>query len=177
MSEVTDDFLEHFGVRGMKWGKRGSKKPQMYNPSQRQSSSGTVGKPSGNGTKEPRQKMSKEKKIAIAVGIGAVAVIGAALVLKSMNKNMDMPMSSLTTNASTIRGQEVFNRPSGLTLTPSSASNRPAGSGLSLSPSRASTSASPRSMPTSPSLNTLASLINGGPQISFNPSTGAYETR
>lgn len=22
MSEVTDDFLEHYGVRGMKWGKR-----------------------------------------------------------------------------------------------------------------------------------------------------------
>lgn len=26
MSEVTDDFLQHYGVAGMKWGKRGSKK-------------------------------------------------------------------------------------------------------------------------------------------------------
>jgi len=66
--EVGEDFLEHFGKMGMKWGVR-------------KSESGT-----SNVSSEPKQGMSKKKKIAIGVG-GAFLVAGIAATSYMMSTN------------------------------------------------------------------------------------------
>lgn len=96
MSEV-DDFLMHYGVKGMRWGKR------------RSSESG-----------EPRPKMSREKKIAIAVGVTATVAVGAAVAFGILDKKVnggagfafgDLPVQTLTTNKTMMAGKAnlIFN--------------------------------------------------------------------
>jgi flagellar basal body-associated protein FliL len=91
MDEV-DDFLEHYGVKGMKWGKR-------------QSSDG-----------ESKPKMSREKKIAIAVGAAATVAVGAAIVFSMMGnkkdlgfldspKSFEIPVKTLSTNKTMLAGK------------------------------------------------------------------------
>lgn len=94
MSEPVDDFLIHYGVKGMKWGKR---------------QSGDSG--------EPKPKMSREKKIAIAVGAAATIAVGAAIVMgMKSDKKMDLgfldspqpfeiPAKTLTTNKTMLAGK------------------------------------------------------------------------
>jgi hypothetical protein len=90
----VDDFLAHFGVPGMKWGRR------------RSTSSDHAASPKSNfGGAKP--KMSKQKKIAIAAGVGAVVVVGAAIALSVMNKIMDLPAGSLIKHASTAKGSKA----------------------------------------------------------------------
>jgi hypothetical protein len=93
MDEV-DDFLAHYGVKGMKWGRR----------------KGGVDKSSS----EPKPKMSREKKIAIAVGVGATVAVGAAIALSLMDKKVnggagfsfgDTPVQTLTTNRTMMAGK------------------------------------------------------------------------
>jgi hypothetical protein len=99
MDEV-DDFLAHYGVKGMKWGRR----------------KGGVDKSSS----EPKPKMSREKKIAIAVGVGATVAVGAAIALSLMDKKVnggagfsfgDTPVQTLTTNRTMMAGKAnlIFN--------------------------------------------------------------------
>lgn len=91
MDEV-DNFLVHYGVSGMKWGKR------------RSSDSSDSG--------EPKPKMSREKKVAIAVGAAATVAIGAAVVLSMMHDGksgasapMNFPVHTLTTNKTMMAGK------------------------------------------------------------------------
>jgi len=66
--EVGEDFVKHFGKKGMHWGVR-------------KSESGT-----SNISSEPKQGMSKKKKVAIGVG-GAFLVAGIAATAYMMSKN------------------------------------------------------------------------------------------
>lgn len=95
MDEV-DDFLMHYGVKGMKWGKR-------------QTTSG-----------EPKPKMSREKKIAIAAGVAATVAVGAAVAFSLLDKKAndgagfsfgDVPVQTLTTNRTMMAGKAnlIFN--------------------------------------------------------------------
>lgn len=181
MSEQVDDFLVHYGIPGMKWGKRSS------------SSSKNI---SGD-----KPKMSKQKKIAIAVGVGAVVAVGAAVALSAMNKNMDLPIGSLVKHKSTDKGSKAFQAHEkrmasvmdGLRLEAESPLKTRKDldkyrtesrdkllkeAGLTLAP-RSAPHNSPRpSMPSgAPSLNTLSSIINGGPKVTFNSKTGRYDTQ
>ena len=88
MSEHVDDFLEHYGIPGMKWGKKGSKPSKS--------------------TSKP--KMSRKKKVAIAVGVGAVVAIGAAVAIKSVNKNSKLPAASIKNRPEVKKGEQAFNK-------------------------------------------------------------------
>jgi hypothetical protein len=95
VSEEVDNFLEHFGVVGMKWGKHKAQ-------SDDRSSQGS------GGADLPRQKMSRNKKIAIAVGVGATVAIGAAIaisILNSKNQQMELPVHMLHTNKTMLKGK------------------------------------------------------------------------
>jgi hypothetical protein len=86
MSEVlVDDFLAHYGILGMKWGKRRSKSSSV------------------------KPKMSRGKKIAI--GVGVVVAVGSVVALAVISKNSNMPIRSLTLNKKTNSGKDfVVNR-------------------------------------------------------------------
>lgn len=92
MSEPVDDFLMHYGVKGMKWGKRQS----------------------SDESSEPKPKMSREKKIAIAVGVAATVAVGAAIAFGVMDQKAnggagfsfgEMPVQTLTTNKTMMAGK------------------------------------------------------------------------
>lgn len=176
----TDEFLAHYGVPGMKWGKRNAESRERVANEKKSS-------------KEKKPGMSREKKVAIALGIGAVAAIGAAVAVKSMNKNLDLPISSMLNSPAVSIGQSMvenrMSQPSpSLTLRPPapkrpSASldlGRPAGAGRPTpAPTRPT---APRSNPGptslgSTSLGDLSSIINGGPQVTWDSKTGQYVTR
>lgn len=93
----VDDFLAHYGVKGMSWGKRKARD--------------TGGSGGGqNGTAKPKPGMSRKKKIAIGIGIGATVAIGAAVAISVMNnkKANDMAISQIAANVSTMRGKSRF---------------------------------------------------------------------
>ncbi|QFG08684.1 hypothetical protein PBI_INGRID_9 [Arthrobacter phage Ingrid] len=92
MSEPVDDFLMHYGVKGMKWGKR------------------RISDDSG----DPKPKMSREKKVAIAVGVAATVAVGAAIAFGIMDKKAndgagfsfgELPVQTLTTNKTMMAGK------------------------------------------------------------------------
>lgn len=92
MSEPVDDFLMHYGVKGMKWGKRRS----------------------SDDTSEPKPKMSREKKVAIAVGVAATVAVGAAIAFGVMDQKAnggagfsfgELPVQTLTTNKTMMAGK------------------------------------------------------------------------
>lgn len=91
MTVEVNDFLAHYGVPGMKWGKRGKRGAQP-----------------DRGSKETsKPKMSKGKKIAIAVGVGALAA-GAGIAAVSLSKNGKIPMSKLVTRPEFKKGEQAF---------------------------------------------------------------------
>jgi hypothetical protein len=193
MTVEVEDFLAHHGIAGMKWGKHKARSDDR--------SSGTNPKGGGGADDAPKPKMSRNKKIAIAVGVGAVVAIGAAVAISAMNKNMDFPIDSLVKHPSTSTGQQfvakahtvIPKEPTGLVLKPSKSTpsapklpttdgntilgNRLERAGLSPSDLHRKSPPSRPTMPAGPSLNTLSNLINGGPQVVYNPKTGTYETR
>lgn len=98
MTQSTEEFLAHYGVKGMRWGRRRSE----------ESSS------------EPKPKMSREKKIAIAVGVTATVAVGAAVAFGILDKKVndgagfafgDLPVQTLTTNKTMMAGKAnlIFN--------------------------------------------------------------------
>lgn len=92
MSEPVDDFLMHYGVKGMKWGKRRA----------------------SDDSGEPKPKMSREKKVAIAVGVAATVAIGAAVVFGVMDQKAnggagfsfgDLPVQTVTSSKTARAGR------------------------------------------------------------------------
>lgn len=108
MSQEVDEFLEHFGVPGMKWGKHRAK-TMDYNPKGFKPANGPseVKKTDAIPAGSPRPKMSKEKKIAIAIGVGATVAIGAAIAISVLNnkQSMELPIHTLHTNSSAMKGK------------------------------------------------------------------------
>lgn len=185
MSAQSEEFLAHFGVPGMKWGKRKARDDSGGSRSSKSSSSNQ------NGSAPAKKGLSRNQKVAIGVGVGAVAVVGTALVLRSMNKNMKLPVSALRNNPSTATGQSILSTslpkaptPSGTGLSLGSAS-RFAGKTTPAPAARAATSAastarratSNSGFGNSPSLSSLSNIINSAPQIVFDSATGQYVTR
>lgn len=75
IDDEVDEFLEHFGVKGMRWGVRKERS-------------------SGDEVKAPLDKKALAKKV--AVGAGAIAVaVGAAYLASSVAKNSNTTISSL----------------------------------------------------------------------------------
>lgn len=94
MTIEVDDFLMHYGVKGMRWGKRQSS--------------------------EPRTPLTRKQKIAIAVGVGSTVAVGAVIALSIMDKKVndgggfsfgDMPVQTMTTNKTMMSGKAnlIFN--------------------------------------------------------------------
>lgn len=69
IEQEIDGFLEHFGVRGMKWGIRNRRIPSIQNALKNRNRNLT-----------PEQKRTRNKRMAI-VGAGSVALIGATTVV------------------------------------------------------------------------------------------------
>jgi hypothetical protein len=88
LSEQVDDFLMHYGIPGMKWGKRNARSKDQK------------------GESGSKPKMSRKKKVAIAVGVGSVLVVGAAVAVYALNKNMKTPTSALNNHSSTDAGRK-----------------------------------------------------------------------
>lgn len=92
MSEPVDDFLMHYGVKGMKWGKRRA----------------------SDDSGEPKPKMSREKKVAIAVGVAATVAVGAAIAFGIMDQKAnggagfsfgDLPVQTVTSSKTARAGR------------------------------------------------------------------------
>lgn len=80
METSTEEFLAHYGVRGMKWGVK------------RNRSNVEVGSSSSSGSAEaaPKRKMSPETKRKLAIGAGVAAGVGAiALTAVLANKHQE----------------------------------------------------------------------------------------
>lgn len=81
-SDYVDDFLAHYGVKGMKWGVKRSDAQLARASGGRQNGS------DGASDSAPKQGMSRKKKIAIGAGVvGGVALV--ALGAYAVNKQID----------------------------------------------------------------------------------------
>lgn len=81
--ERTEDFLAHFGVKGMKWGVRRKRETSGGD------SGGSKAAPKEKTQRTPEQiaaRKARNKKIAIGVGVG-VAVVGAAAATYVLKKH------------------------------------------------------------------------------------------
>ena len=84
MTVTVDEFLEHHGVKGMRWGKR-----KVRNESERKK---TFGERSG-------------KQKAAIIGVGAAAgLVGVNLL---MRRNFDIPFTALGAAAATVGGMTL----------------------------------------------------------------------
>lgn len=101
MADNADDFLAHYGIRGMKWGRRTSRSGQ---------SAGS----------NPKTQMSRKKKVAIAVGSTAAVAVGVAFTLHALNKNGKLPSSKVTEQPAFSKGRQAFTHPA-----PSSNASKP----------------------------------------------------
>ena len=84
--DEVEEFLAHYGVKGMKWGVRRSK---------------TGGSESSGEKRSPEEKAARRataKKVAIGTGL-LIAAAGAAYAANSMSKNGSLPISSLNRKA------------------------------------------------------------------------------
>lgn len=107
LASVGEDFLQHFGVKGMRWGVRnpddssGSSvgaSPAVAsvrkNSGKRATDAATVNSEPDSGKMTAQQKKDLAKKAAIGVGVLALAA-GAGYAAYTLNKNGKLPISSL----------------------------------------------------------------------------------
>lgn len=101
----TDEFLAHFGVKGMHWGVR--HQPQSTGGGGRSgggsSSGGSSRGGSSNAAPAQRTGLSRNKKIAIGVGAAAVVALGTAAVIYNMKTGGKLPVNALKA-ASDLKG-------------------------------------------------------------------------
>lgn len=94
----TDEFLAHFGVKGMKWGVRHvvGANGRVTGSTAGRSSGGSSGGSGGGGDSTQRPSgLSRNQKIAIGVGVGAAIALGAAAVAYKMKTGGKLPLSAL----------------------------------------------------------------------------------
>jgi hypothetical protein len=88
--QASDDFLEHYGTAGMRWGVRNSKSTQ--------SSSSNRTKSNTNSEKS-KSKMSESKKVAI---VGGIMLAGTALAAILIKRNSNLKISDINKRLSNV---------------------------------------------------------------------------
>lgn len=144
------EYFAHAGVKGMKWGRRKKVDP----------SDGGEGK----------SNLGRNLKIIGGVAAGVAVAAGAAYAVKTLNTKGNIPMSNVASSAATGVGRNLLD----LSLNNNSSAPRSSPS-LNLNTSSRPAS-SPGRVSGGPSLDVLSNLMNGGPQVSFDSSTGRYRT-
>ena len=109
MSDEVEDFLAHYGIKGMKWGRR--KAIETAGPRTR--------RPPLTPEQQAKRKAALKKAAVIAGSV--VVVAGAAAVAVVIARNSRMPVSQIANAAQTNVGRDL------LTLTRSSASSAVSG--------------------------------------------------
>ena len=100
MTDTVDDFLIHYGVKGMRWGfrkeyklsprEKAVLKAEGDNPAHSKSMQAKYGKGSLSGESDKKGLSSTQKKILIGAGVGVVAV-GAAFTAAYLLKKGSLP--------------------------------------------------------------------------------------
>lgn len=116
MSNETEDFLAHHGVKGMKWGRRRSQ-AQLDSASGRSSGgSSSSTESSGSGSEgSPKRKLSPETKRKLAIGAGivgaaAVVAVGAYAANKHIDANKLKTLGEMRKQVETRRAGEAAAR-------------------------------------------------------------------
>lgn len=91
MTTNVDDFLAHYGVKGMKWGRKKADSSGQSSPS---GASQTPASSSSDAEAKAALRKARAKKVAIGVGILAVAA-GTAYVGYQLNKNGSLQLNGL----------------------------------------------------------------------------------
>jgi len=92
-SVEVDDFLAHYGVKGMRWGIRQKNYSEGGSTPAGKSSSST-----STSTIKERRHLSEGQKKALKIGAGVAVVTGAVVVTGILAKNGNLPVSALKNN-------------------------------------------------------------------------------
>ena len=92
-SAEVDDYLAHYGVKGMRWGIR-----QKTYSEGGTSAPGKASSTSSTSTPRERRHLTEGQKKALKVGAGVAVVAGAVVVTGILAKNGHIPVSTLKNN-------------------------------------------------------------------------------
>lgn len=94
MNDEVDDFLAHYGVLGMKWGKRKNRETM----------------PAGRRKRTPEEKRALAKKLAYG-SAALVAVAGAGLAAYYLGKNGNFSIKDLPVKKGKVVAEKIFQEP------------------------------------------------------------------
>lgn len=87
MTEQVDDFLMHYGVKGMRWGRKRSSE-----------------------SNETGSKMSQRTKKNLIIGATAAGVVGMAIAMKTLDKHGDVSLSKISEAVETRMGKRMTSK-------------------------------------------------------------------